>query len=238
MTINYEFSKTPAWIPSFGDIKSSWVSEKQQANKWIDDVDLKHVLDDTPAKLIWDVRLREFSGNVVTSLFKKYCRNPFSEESGRYYGDGTPFKVNMGVDLEHWGYVAKLEQVQEIEMAFMGFCVDHGSSMVTHDLPRCDMKFTAGRLKDQGTQSMLMKIKVYLEQANLYLYKTANSFHLYGDKLILPSDVPNWIGFLKGLNDEFPGLIDSKWIYSNIEGQPLRINRTKARGYPYIYCIL
>jgi hypothetical protein len=145
-----------------------------------------------------------------------------------------------GVDL------TKLYNDQEI--VFAGFRVIGGEidmlrttsdpDRFTHDLPKCDMKFTADRFDDKDVQNVLHEMKKYLGGAALNLYQTTNSFHVYGARILDLDHIESWLQFLRKLDAKHGGVIDTKWLNHNRIEQPLRITQNKDRGFPRLFSVI
>lgn len=219
-------------------------------------MNVQHKFFGTPANLIWDVKEKVLAGKNVSILLKKYERrvprkpsildqftNPWrvaAKIDDYYYSSkGTPQKVTtLYKDSFFW----QLEG-ENAELAFMGFREEdplfgNNGNNFTYDMPKCDMKFGAEDLETDQVRSLLVDMKVYCNGADLYLYKTTNSFHIYVGSLEGTAEIINWLTFLRAMDLKYPGLIDSNWLKMNVAEQPLRISATRERGLPQLVCVL
>jgi len=241
MVLN-EFSP-PAWHNIWGT-----AVETSKAIDYVHSIDHVHELYDTPFQLIWNVRARINPGSHVAALTTVYSRDPNSE--ARYYSGGKPSRHVVST-RDDWMEAAQIGKIVNYEVAFAGFHVIDGKQMIgwdkkrdqmTHDIPRCDMVFKVGGLEELHVQRCLRRMKGLLGDGSLYLYKTTNSFHIYGNELFDKERIGQWLAGLKEINRENPSVIDSKWLEMNSDlddgSQPLRINKTKHRGYPRVYCVI
>lgn len=165
----------------------------------------------------------------------------------------------IDIDLNDIGAVNQtavrdaLKANSAVELAFSGFRVigvdgwkesnealssAELSKIITHDIPKCDFKFKLKDIESSDVRDLLRAIKSWIGGRDLYLFKTTNSFHMYGAKLLNASEITNWLKFLKRIDIRYPGVIDSKWLDMNVAEQPLRISQTIYRGLPYLYCVL
>ncbi len=132
------------------------------------------------------------------------------------------------------------------ETAFEGFRVfgtpgwSNEKREPTHDLPRCDMKFTFDQMSNEDVRSCLIDMKVYAGGAELFLYKTTNSFHVYIGHILNRTGIRLWFSFLNELDKKYPGVIDSAWLRWNSDSyfQPLRLSETEERCLPQLYCVI
>jgi len=202
-------------------------------------VDYQHMLHDTPAKFIWDMAGKYLDRDTTDVVLRHYSRG---EDSSKYGGpQGANFAMMMGDENSWYENFNLTTQISpgpsEYEVAFMGFSTSPADKIFSHDIPRCDMKFSVSKIETSLVQNTLLRIKEYLGGASLYLYKTSNSFHLYGNKILTSCEINTRLNYLKKI-DKYQGVIDSNWLQINTSCQPLRITRTSVREYPHLYCIL
>lgn len=212
-----------------------------------------HLIADTPIRLIWDVREKFLEGKNVLAFMKTYTRDPEKKESYSVR-EGIDSKHHMNSGFDSWfqdllGLPAKTKGVYgtngQFECAFMGYHVTNGEvsfstgkDQPSHDLPRCDMSLTVDQIETESADIVLSKMKDYVDGTDLYLYKTTNSFHVYIPRLFTLPEIEKWLNFLVATDELHEGIIDRKWIQHNSCEQPVRINKTPDREYPYLYCVI
>jgi hypothetical protein len=206
---------------------------------------LFHKFLNTPVQLIWDVREKIWGNKNVNLIVQEYDRKSRSN----YYGHKKiEKKIPMVTQKEFFKAVNK--ERGGLEWAFIGFQVIGGpvqyfdpfmdafgiKPRFTYDFAKCDMKVTAQDI--DKARPVLAEMKAYFNNAELHLYKTTSSFHVYIAHMLDQRAVGEWLKFLVALNVKHPGIMDVAWLEMNQQDQPIRITKTAEREIPTLYSVI
>lgn len=204
----------------------------------------------TPLELIWQMA-DFFEEKHIIGIFNSYHRKVTNAE-GLYHGvnnlpekiDFSSFDQLIGQTMSRSGNIRG--GGAEWELAFDGFHMTGEQSdwdckeAVSHDLPKID--FNCGEellFSDFGT-NFLAEVKNHLNGTDLYIYRTTNSFHLYGAAILDVPGLKAWNEYLVELDKKFPTIMDRKWLTTNYGTGywPLRVSATSKRGLPQLHAIV